>query len=55
MISVKCSDTQCAQHGIEFHLCGDDEYVRCGGCGIALEPYDQRPDPDLPSGFPIQP
>ncbi len=55
MISVKCSDTECPQHGIEYHLCGEHEYVRCGGCGIALEPYDQRPDPELPSGFPIQP
>ena len=55
MISVQCSDNACPQHGIEFHLMGDDPYVGCGGCGVHLEPYDHRPDPELPSGFPVAP
>jgi len=53
MISVRCSDPKCPQHDVEFHMMGDHPYVCCGGCGVHLEPYDLRPDPELPSGFPV--
>ena len=55
MISVKCSNKECTQNAIEFNLMGDDPYVCCGGCGIHLDPYDLRPDPEIVFGFPVQP
>ena len=53
MISIRCSDPNCPQYDVEFHMMGDHPYVCCGGCGIHLAPYDLRLDPELPSGFPV--
>ena len=55
MISAKCTASDCPQHDVEYHIMGDHDSVWCGGCGVALQPYDLRPDPELFIGFPIEP
>lgn len=53
MFNVKCQKTDCQQGEIEFTFLGSEACVWCGGCGAALEPYNQQDDPEknnLPFG-----
>lgn len=45
MVSVKCETETCSLCDQVFNVIGYPETVQCGGCGVYLTPYDERPDP----------
>ena len=49
MITVRCDNEPCSNSGKEFFIKGTPSFVECGGCGVHLEPYDERDDPPMPS------
>ena len=50
MISVKCTEKDCSHDGIVYDMCGTPDDIFCGGCGIKLEPFDERPDNEICTG-----
>lgn len=52
MVTVTCTDNDCPNGGIDYNVLGTPPFVKCGGCHVHLEPYDQRDDPPPPEWFP---
>jgi len=48
MVTVTCNDDTCPNGGIDYNVPGTHHFVECGGCGVHLEPYDERDDPPMP-------
>jgi hypothetical protein len=48
MVTVTCTNNDCANGNVDYNFFGFPPVVECGGCHTMLQPYDQRDDPPPP-------
>lgn len=54
MVTFECKEENCSQVNIKIDFFGDIKEAECGGCGITLESFDFRDDPEVTQPiFPI--
>ena len=44
MITAKCTNTKCREHGVAYNVEGPDRLIECGYCAEPCVTDDERPD-----------